>query len=301
VGGILAVTGVCAVDVGSWEALVTHREPQGFTLLARGVEDVQVERAAPWWTVTRLAWVLAALGLGLLGLLGAVWARARRRLREAARTREAARAQFSAILGERTRLAREIHDTLAQGFAGVSMQLEVLNDRLAHAAEPDTLRHLNVARELVRTSLVESRRTVWNLRSQALEEHGLAASLARMGEQLAGSGHIQWNFQIEGRERPLPPEIENNLLRIGQEALTNAARHANAGTMSLTLAFPEDAVRLTVHDDGRGFDASVSAPTREGGFGLAGIRERAAEMGAALRLESTPGLGTTIEITIFHV
>jgi signal transduction histidine kinase len=301
-GSRLAITGVCAVDVGNWESLVTYRQPQGFTLLVRHAPDVVREKAAPWWTPVRIAWMLAVMGAGLFGLLGAVWWRGHRRLHEVARTREAARVQFQAVLGERTRLAREIHDTLAQGFAGISVQLEVLNDQLAATAAPGTMCHLDLARSLVRESLAESRRTVWNLRAQSLEECGLTGALEKLGQQLTGGRPLELKLTIDGSPRPLPPDVENNLLRIAQEALTNAVNHASARILHVTLEFLEHGVRLTVRDDGCGFDVNAPAPAaRTSGFGLKGIRERAAAMSAELHIISEPGAGTAVAITIPYV
>lgn len=299
-GSRLQITGVCSVEVGDWESLVTHRPPQSFSLLARGPGDVHVVRAGPYWTPTRTAWALVAVAAILGGTLGYVWLQARRRLSEAARTRKAAHAQFEAVLGERSRMAREIHDTLAQGFAGISVQLEVLNDRLGTAPEA-TRRHLGLARELVRESLDEARRTVWNLRSQTLGENGLSGALERLGKQLTEGSGTGFTGKIEGEPRPLPASVENNLLRIGQEAITNAVRHSGARQVSLLLTFQPDKIVLRVEDDGRGFDPAKTHESRQGGFGLAGIRERAGEMHAELRIDSTPGRGTHLEITIPHV
>jgi signal transduction histidine kinase len=301
-GSILSLTGVCAVEVGNWESLVTHRQPQGFSLLLRGPADVALEKAAPWWTPTRTAWMLAATGLALLAGLGSVWLRSRRRLVEVNKTREAARVQFQAVLGERTRLARDIHDTLAQGFAGISMQLEVLNDRLRDRIPDETMHHLECARDLVRHSLAESRRTVWNLRAQSLEECGLTGALERLGQSVTAGHTLKFDLLVTGEVRPLPPGVEDNLLRIGQEALTNSIHHSRAAEVHLCLAFRPDSVTLTVRDDGCGFDAEAPPrSTQAGGFGLRGIRERAAAMGAVLRIKSCCGAGTTIEIAVRHV
>jgi len=238
----------------------------------------------------------AALGCAL----GWVWMQARRRLREEGRTREAAHEQFKAVIGERARMAREIHDTLAQGFAGISVQLEALNDRLA-AAPGDIRRHLDLARELVRGSLDEARRTVWDLRAQTLEENGLAGALDRLGRQLADGGGPAFALRVEGEPRTLSASVENNLLRIGQEAITNAVRHSGARQMTLDLIFLAGEVRLVASDDGHGFDPSAGHPSRLGGFGLPGLRERAEAMGARLEIRSAPGRGTRIEITVPHV
>ncbi|MDW8310982.1 MAG: histidine kinase, partial [Verrucomicrobiales bacterium] len=201
VGSQLAITGVCSVEIGDWESLVTRRQPQGLVLFANGPADVRVVRPAPFWTLGRVIIGLVVLGAVLSLALGIIWLRGRRQLREAALAREAARAQFEAVLAERARMAREIHDTLTQGLAGISAQLEVLADRLGNLPQ-ELRRHLDVARELARTNLQEARRTVWNLRSAALEEHGLAAALERLGRQLTEGSDWNFRFELEGTVRP---------------------------------------------------------------------------------------------------
>ena len=299
-GSELQITGVCCVEAGDWESRVAGRQPREFSLFARGAEDIQVVRSAPFWTATRVAWALVAVGLALGGALGWVWLQARRRLREAASTREAARSQFEAIIAERTRMAREIHDTLAQGFTGISAQLEVLNDRLSDLP-PATRRHLDLARELVRSSLAEARRTVWNLRAQTLEENGLPGALTRLGRQLTDGTSLAFQLHVEGEPRTLPADVENNLLRIGQEAITNAVRHSRARQLTLTLQFIPDAVHLTVADDGSGIAGTGKSAAAQGGFGLPGVRERAEAMRAQLEIHSPPGGGTRIHIIVPHV
>ena len=300
VGSILSATGVCSVEIGDWESLVAHRRPRGFSVLVQEPAAVTLVSPAPWWAPTRLVWSLAACA-GILGCaLVLVWLQARARLRETAHTREIARAQFVAVLSERNRFAREIHDTFAQGFAGISAQIEVLNDRL-HDAPPGLRRHLELARELVRNCLDEARRSVWKLRAQALDEVGLAGSLSRLGRELTNGREMDFDLQIAGSPRELPADVENNLLRTGQEALTNAVRHSGARRIVLKLLFLEDRVRLVVSDDGKGFDASQVHSTPQGGYGLTGLRERATAMHASLEIVRGAAGGTTIELSVPHV
>jgi signal transduction histidine kinase len=299
-GAVVRATGVCSVEIGDWESFVAHRRPTGFSLLVQGAEAIAVLRAAPWWNLTRVTWLLAGAA-GILGCaLGLVWWQARMRLRETARTREAAQAQFAAVLGERNRIAREIHDTLAQGFAGISAQLEVLHDRLQDA--PATLRrHLDLARDLARSSLGEARRSVWNLRARTLEEEGLDGALRRLGQQLTNDGKIAFALSVAGTPRTLPVDIENNLLRIGQEAITNAVRHAAPGRIEVSLEYRDDYVRMAVGDDGRGMGAAPAAPSARGGFGLPGMRERAEAMHAEFEIAPAPAGGTRLEVKVPHV
>ncbi|HEY8994542.1 MAG TPA: sensor histidine kinase, partial [Lacunisphaera sp.] len=299
-GSVVRATGVCSVEIGDWESFVAHRRPVGFSLLVQNSSAIEVVKSAPWLTLNRLAWLLAFLGLGLCCSFGAIWWQAKLRLREATRTRDAAQAQFSAVLSERTRIAREIHDTLAQGLTGISAQLEVLNNRI-HLPSSNWARHLDIARELVKGSLDEARRSVWNLRSQALEEAGLSEALDRLGRQLIEGSGVALNSTVAGEPRILPSEVENNLLRIGQEAITNAVRHAEASLISVTLSYLANQVRLEVCDDGKGVDLNHRAPSVQGGFGLAGMQERAHAMHASLTIVRGETRGTRVEITIPHV
>lgn len=297
-GSRLRLTGVCEVTVGGWESIVTHRRPEGFSLLLRRAGDIAVLRRAPFWTAERLAWGATAAAALAAAMLGTVWARSRRRLREALEAREVARAEFSAILNERGRISREIHDTLAQGFAGISAQLEALSDRLVSVPD-DARQHLDLAKELVRESLAEARRSVWNLRAQSLDEHGLAGAIERLGRHLTATDGIDFSFRVEGTSRDLPPDVENSLLRIAQEAIANAVRHSGARHVAAGLRYDRGQVTLEVEDDGRGFDSGGHpAGGRDGGFGLSGIRERAEAMHAALQIQSRRGEGTRIEVAV---
>jgi signal transduction histidine kinase len=205
------------------------------------------------------------------------------------------KAQFAAVLVERNRIAREIHDTLAQGFVGIGVQLETVAKMQPISAE-QAREHLDRARILVRSSLAEARRTVWALRSEKLEENDLAGALALVARQL--SGDHETKVRVSGRPRRLPDAVESNLLRIGQEALANAVRHAQADEISVDLRFGEGVVRLSVQDDGCGFDVEHAAQAESGHFGLAGIRERVHNLGGELSLLSRPGQGSELIVEV---
>ncbi len=163
------------------------------------------------------------------------------------------KARFAAVLQERNRIAREIHDNLAQEILGVSVQLELVA-RLMPRSTDAAKTHLDRARALVRSSIAEARRYVWDLRSQSLDDRDLATALAEMTRRLTAESGVQTQFQVSGTFRPLTPQVENNLLRIGQEAVNNAVRHARAQLITVNLSFDDARVRLSVRDDGRGFD-----------------------------------------------
>jgi ligand-binding sensor domain-containing protein/signal transduction histidine kinase len=207
------------------------------------------------------------------------------------------RARYGAVLQERNRIAREIHDNLAQEILGISVQLEIVARTMANA--PDAARkHLDRARALVRSSVAEARRYVWDLRSQSLDERDLPAALAEMTRRLTAESGVQTQFNVSGTFRPLAPQVENNLLRIGQEAVGNAVRHAQAKTVTVSLDFGAREVRLEVKDDGRGFDADSYDGGRGGHFGLVGMRERAEQMGGEADVKSTPGAGTEVLVRV---
>ncbi len=209
---------------------------------------------------------------------------------------EREKVERSALLGEeRNRLAREIHDTLAQAFTGVSLQLEAAKGVLSKQPTQAEV-HMNQARDLAHQGLSEARRSVRSLRSQALETDTLAEALQKtLGEMTQGTS-LMTQFQLRGSPVPLPEDIPLNLLRIGQEAITNALRHSQAQTLSLTLTFAPQHISLRILDDGIGFDAQSLLDMD--GFGLMGIRERAAQFEGHLQVTSDPAIGTAVEVTI---
>jgi signal transduction histidine kinase len=225
--------------------------------------------------------VSSALGLALLLVLG-------HRLRL---HRE--RAGLHALMAERARIARDIHDTLAQAVVATSVQLECLDQALEKEDRATMHRHLERARHLVKQSLDEARRSVWVLRPQTLER-GLPAALETL---VAGSsGDPVVALQISGTPRPLSPQVEANLLRLAQEAVSNAYRHARASRIDVRLAYQPRAVSLAVLDDGTGLPASDGPLPAE--RGLAGMRERAAEIGGTLVIDTRPGGGTEVRAEI---
>lgn len=195
----------------------------------------------------------------------------------------------ASVLDERNRLARELHDTLAQGFTGIVVQLEAAEDTLTEAPEA-AAQHLNRARTLARESLAEARRSVYALRPQALEHQRLPEALRDSVRALTAGTSLSPQLNIDDSLPALPAQTEAELLRLTQESITNALRHAQAQTLEVALAYDDHTLTLTIADDGRGFDPA--APVN--GFGLLGMRERAARLGGELIIESRPGGGTKV-------
>ncbi len=199
--------------------------------------------------------------------------------------------QHATLLRERNRVAREIHDTLGQGFTGILIQLEAADDILEENPQ-GAMAHLKKARDLARSSLVEARRSVWAFRPQALEGGDLVSGLRNLAHQMTVGKQIKVEFSTRGTVRPLSPETEVHLLRIGQEALTNALRHAHASLVEIELAFNRRGVQLSVQDNGHGFD--VESGSEDGSFGQLSLRERAEQIGATITVNSEPGSGTRV-------
>ena len=198
------------------------------------------------------------------------------------------------VLEERNRVAREIHDTLAQGFTGIVLQLEAAEQVLEGDAA-EVANHLGKAKNLARQSLQEARRSVWDLRPQALEGRSLEVALEECVREFASASQEKTTFDVSGRRRELPPNIQAALLRICQESLTNIRRHAEATEVIIRLLYRRGAISLHIQDNGRGYDPDGP---KQGGFGLLGMQERARLLGGAIVITSQQGEGTTIEVEI---
>ena len=232
-------------------------------------------------------WFYALL---LVALGGAILLVLKRRLYVAER-------EFKAVLGERSRIAREIHDTLAQGYVGVSVQLEVLAAMLRQHKMEDAGKQLDQTRDYVRHGLADARQSIWALRTQDASETTLPVRLRRMAEA-AGSERLTARFSLFGAYRPLPAETESELTRVAQEAILNVKKHADASQLWVQLEYGPEMVTLEVRDDGRGGALDYATGSSVGHFGLTGMRERAAAIGGTLEVSSARGEGTTIRLSV---
>jgi signal transduction histidine kinase len=210
-------------------------------------------------------------------------------------TRLAEEAQQVALLQERTRMAREIHDTLAQAFGGILMQLQAVN-YFATTQPEKAQTHLLNAQTIAQEGLAEARRSVWTLYLETTEYEDLAQAIAKFIEQPSFEQSASIQFITEGTPYRLHPDLGLNLLRIAQESLTNAIRHANAQAIQISLSYSPQTLRLSIHDDGCGFEPQ--SPTD--GFGLLGMQQRASRIGATWNLMSQLGHGTTITVVLTH-
>jgi signal transduction histidine kinase/ligand-binding sensor domain-containing protein len=265
--------------------------PYRFVVVARNSEGMPLSETAwefaiaPMFYQTR--WFSAAL-VALVALAG--WGAWRLRLRQVRR-------EFSLLLHERTRLSREIHDTLLQSLVGIALQFDALAGELP-AAAGRTRDQLVRMRKQVEEHIREARHSIWNLRSPTLRRRDLGTALRAFAEQATESAGIAVDVDINGAPPRRVPRVEEQLLRIGQEAVSNAVRHSGASRIRIRLDYRPDDVTLRVADDGRGFDFAALQREPNGHYGLITMRERAAEIGGSLLIESRPPAGTEITAVV---
>lgn len=204
--------------------------------------------------------------------------------------------RFEERLGERTRIAQELHDTLLQGLISASMQLHVVADRMPadSAAKPELSRVLDLMRRVIE----EGRNAVVGLRANQNGLLDLGEAFSQVRQEFAGHGETEFHVIVEGAPRPLHPLIRDEIYKIGREALTNAFRHSRASKIEVELEYAIDGLRVFVRDSGTGFDSVLlhSGPDRH--WGLSGMQERAKRIGAQLRVLTRPGAGTEVELTV---
>jgi len=284
------------VDAGERRVAIYTNLPPGdykFRVIAANNDGVWNDEGAslsfvllPYFFQTMWFFFLCAASMVALA-----WAVYRLRLRQIKR-------EFEAVLTERNRIARELHDSLAQGFTSVSMQLEATSAKLVTA--PDSARdHLNQARLLVRSSLAEARRTVRDLRSEHLDGADLSVALKKVAQQLMAGTDTKIDVRASGELSGLSDQIEGALLRVGQEALTNAIKYAQASQIDVRISRIDGKVELTIADNGCGFDPQSGIKSSNGGgFGLPGMKERVSQINGELSIESAVGKGTRIYASV---
>jgi len=206
-----------------------------------------------------------------------------------------AQREFRAVLGERSRIAREIHDTLAQGYVGISVQLEMLAELLRQRKVEEAAKQVDQTRQVVREGLADARQSIWALRTQDADETTLPVRMRRLVEA-AGDARLSAQFSAFGAYRALAPGTEREVLRIVQEAIHNVKKHAGATRLWVQLKYESSAIELEVSDDGKGGAPDQAKASVDGGFGLTGMRERAESIRGVLEVTSTTGEGTTVRL-----
>src|SRR5580698_6401973 len=196
----------------------------------------------------------------------------------------------------RTRIARDLHETLLQGLISASLQLEVADRQISADATAKPL--VQRVSQLLRQLIDESRHRVRGLRLRRSQEETLERALTQISKDLAAPRKVKYQLVVEGTPRSLRPLVRDEIYRIGGEALANAFRHAGAAAVETVLEYGRDHFRLLVRDDGQGIDPEVLKAGREGHFGLSGLRERAAKIGARLKIRTAAGAGTEIDLFV---
>lgn len=268
---LLRLRGVCTVN-----PLYTHNLTP-FVLLVRSPEDVDVLAEPPWFSPSHL--IAVALGFFLLALIANYF------------YTRAEHWRLRAVLEERERLAHEMHDTLAQSFAGIGFQLEAIRNGVPDAF-PTTHQQLNLASDLVRHSHEEARHSIATLRPESLESADLLKALETCAGRMVEGGSVKIVTDNLGDPRALPLRITDTLYRIGQEAIANAVRHSHATAVTISLHYAKNLVTLLIADNGIGFVHNGSLS----GFGVRGMRKRAASISAKFEIVSAPSSGTQIRI-----
>jgi signal transduction histidine kinase len=290
-GAHVRLLGICRVIEATQPTRSFSTRARTFELLLSGSpSSLAIIRRPPWWTEQRLA--IAAGSLFGLAVLAFAWAALLRRQvrRQTALIRD--QVEAVTVAGERQRIAREFHDTLEQELVGVSLRLDAANARTHDSMVRDLI---TGTQRLVHQLQAGARSFVWNLRENSLASQPLAEAIRTAAIRSAPGREIE--VLTHGDTKRLPESIGHELLRIAQEATTNAVRHGDAHLIKISLDFATAGrTRLLIEDDGQGFD--TSAPVPEGHFGLMGMRERVLKLRGEFQLRSTPGAGTSIEVIV---
>ena len=296
-GSEIEVTGVVLVNTGNWNPLDPFPRISGFTLVPRSDRDVRVMRTPSWWTARRLAFVVAALFALIVffsiynRILAAV---VRRRSRQLLKS-EVAKIESDLRIDERTRLATEIHDAISQTLTGVSFQI----DAAAKTLPTDTsasARFLAVARRTLLSCREELRRCIWDLRSNTLGMDDFSEAVEKTVRQGTGDAKLSVRFAI--RREQLSDTTAHAILCVVRELALNAARHGKASNIKIAGSLDNDGIKLSVADDGCGFDPAARPGPAEGHFGLQGAKERLSAIGGTMHIESSPGAGTKVTVEI---
>jgi signal transduction histidine kinase/ligand-binding sensor domain-containing protein len=249
--------------------------------------SLQIVMLPAWWAT----WWFRAIYVALFAL--AIWVAYLVRVRQLSRQLTM---RMQERVNERTRIARDLHDTLLQGLVSASLQLEVADRQMAADATAKPL--VQRVSQLLRQLMDESRHRVRGLRLRRSEEENLERALTQISNDLAAPRKVKYQLVVEGTARSLRPLVREEIYRIGAEALANAFRHAGASAVETVLEYGRGHFRLLVRDDGQGIDPEVLKAGREGHFGLSGLRERAAKIGARLKVRTAAGAGTEIDLIV---
>ena len=292
-GAVISAAGLCLADFDTSRNTI-FPSFLGFSIIPRTADDLQTIHDAPFWTIARLALMLALAVAVAIGF--AIWSAAlkvvsTRRGRELAREQIlSARAELK--VEERTRLAVELHDSISQTLTGVALQIDAASGTEGDGAKA----FLSTARNMLASCRQELNGCLWDLRSRTFEEKDMTEAVQRTLTPHIGSANLSVRFNVP-REK-LSEGTAHAVLRIVRELGTNAAKHGHAKNIKIAGEFHDDAISFSVLDDGRGFDASAAPGPAQGHFGLQGIRERLNAFNGTMRCDSEPGCGAKFTVVL---
>ena len=300
----LQVTGIVQLDYADYQEALDYprQKPAGVKVLLRSADDIVVLQTPSWWTPRRLLGALAIGTIALGAILLWVWQLRRQLHRKSQQlaaemhARRDAAIEFQATLRERNRLAANLHDTLLQNISGLNYQLEACETESLPKTERKA-NHLQTARRMVERAQDDLRGTVWALRVLPLHERNFSKALLALAEQLAEGRATEISVATSGELPQLSEFVAGNLLLVAQEAIHNALKHARPARIKIEVSAAADGKHITIviRDDGAGFNPESQPP---GHFGLDGMRERIERLGGKLRIESRPGLGTSVHAEV---
>ena len=297
IGCTLEVAGICLIETENWRPNAPFPHVDGFSVVVRTPKDVRILSRPPWWTAGRLLSVIGALLAALVGVFA--WNRSLNRLAEM-RGRElteetVARVTADLKVGERTRLAIELHDALSQNLTGAALEIET-SDVLIDGNPAKAHQHLGIAAKTIRSCREELRNCLWDLRNDALGEKTMDEAIRRTLAPLMDGTGLAVRFNVP--RECLSDDTAHALLRIIRELAQNAMRHGHAKTVKVAGSLESDRLLFSVQDDGCGFDPENHLGVRQGHFGLQGIRERVNRFGGTMEIKSRAGKGAKVTIAL---
>ena len=294
-GCVISIAGVCVMETENWNQHSMLPKVTGMFIAVSSPDDIKILATPPWWTPFKLMVVIGVLVLLFVAIL--IWNASlrilsERRGRELFRS-QIARAESELRIKERTRLAAELHDHLAQNLTAISYQIAAA-ERSNKVAPESSAQHLGTAARMLDSCRTELRRCLWDLRSDALDEPDFAQAIRRTVEPVAGEAEVAVDFAVP-RAR-ISDTTAHALLSIVRELTANAANHGHARRIRIAGEISAEQLHVSVADDGTGFDPATVADSGNGHFGLDGIRERLLNHNGELAIESAPDNGTTVSI-----